>query len=186
MASVAPTPALGRAVWRIDPAHTLVEFSVRHLMVATVKGRFTGVRGTIVADAADPARSAVEVAIDAATIDTREARRDAHLRSADFLDAERHPTITFRSTRVEPLGRDRLRVVGALTIRGATREVALEATVNGRGADLSGAEVAGYTATATLDRTAFGLTWNVALETGGVLVGETVGVHIEVEAIRQG
>src|SRR5919109_868488 len=131
-ASIAPqveTPT----TWQIDPAHSLVEFAVKHMMFTTVKGRFGSLHGTIVDDAADPSRSSVEVEIDAASIDTRDEKRDAHLRSADFLDVENYPTITFKSSRVERAGRDRLRVIGDLTIHGTTRAVVLDTTINGRG-----------------------------------------------------
>ena len=183
-ASIAPqveTPT----IWQIDPAHTLVEFAVKHMMFATVKGRFGGVRGTIVEDAADPSRSSVEVEIEAASIDTRDEKRDAHLRSPDFLDVESYPTITFKSSRVEHAGRDRLRVVGDLTIHGTTREVVLDTTINGRGTTPFGQEVAGFTAETTINRRDFGLNWNVALEAGGVLVGDTVKILLEVEALKQ-
>ena len=184
-ASIAPqveTPT----IWQIDPAHTLIEFAVKHMMFATVKGHFGSVNGTIVEDAADPSRSSVEVEIDAASIDTREEKRDAHLRSPDFLDVQNYPTITFKSSRVERAGQDRLRVVGDLTIHGTTREVVLDTTINGRGTNPFGLEVAGFTAETTINRRDFGLTWNVALEAGGVLVGDTVKILLEVEAVKQG
>jgi polyisoprenoid-binding protein YceI len=170
--------------WQIDPAHTLVEFGVKHLMISTVKGRFAGVTGTLVVDEDDSAGSSVQVEIDAASIDTRQEQRDAHLRSADFLEAERHPTITFKSTRVEPLGEDRFRVVGDLTIRGTTREVVLDAELTGRGTypPPYSREAIGFTASTAIDRTEFGLTYNTALETGGFMVGDTVKIHLEVEA----
>jgi polyisoprenoid-binding protein YceI len=183
-ASIAPqveTPT----IWQIDPAHTLIEFAVKHMMFTTVKGRFGGVHGIIVEDAADPSRSSVEVEIDAASIDTREEKRDAHLRSPDFLDVQTYPTITFQSSRVERAGQDRLRVIGELTIHGTTREVVLDTTINGRGTTPFGLEVAGFTAETTINRRDFGLTWNVALETGGVLVGDTVKILLEVEAVKQ-
>ena len=178
-------PAAGASTtWQLDPAHTNVEFSVKHLMLARVKGRFTGVAGTVML-AAEPTASTVEVVIDAASIDTREAKRDAHLRSADFFDVERFPTITFRSSDVRPAGAGDLRIVGDLTIRDVTREVTLEVTDEGRGTDPWGGERAGFSATAVIDRRDFGLTWNQALETGGVLVGKTAKIEIEAEAVRQ-
>jgi polyisoprenoid-binding protein YceI len=183
-ASIAPQVEK-TTIWQIDPAHTLVEFAVKHMMFATVKGRFGGVHGTIVDDAAGPSRSSVEVEIDAASIDTREEKRDAHLRSPDFLDVQNHPTITFKSSRVEHAGQDRLRVVGDLTIHGTTREVVLDTTINGRGTNPFGLEVAGFTAETTINRRDFGLTWNVALEAGGVLVGDTVKILLEIEAVKQ-
>ena len=172
-------------IWQIDPTHSLIEFAVKHMMFTTVKGRFGGVHGTIVDDPADPSRSSVEVELDAASIDTREEKRDAHLRSPDFLDVEGYPTITFKSSRVEHAGQDRLRVVGDLTIHGTTREVVLDTTINGRGTNPFGLEVAGFTAETTINRRDFGLTWNVALEAGGVLVGDTVKILLEVEAVKQ-
>jgi polyisoprenoid-binding protein YceI len=183
-ASIAPQVEK-TSIWQIDPAHTVVEFAVKHMMFATVKGRFGAVHGTIVDDAADPSRSSVEVEIDAASIDTREEKRDAHLRSPDFLDVQSYPTITFTSSRVERAGQDRLRVIGDLTIHGTTREVVLDTTINGRGTNPFGLEVAGFTAETTINRRDFGLTWNMALETGGVLVGDTVKILLEVEAVKQ-
>ena len=175
----------GTTTWAIDPSHSLVEFGVKHMMFATVKGRFAGVRGRIDLNEADPAQSSVEVEIDAASIDTRDEKRDAHLRSADFFDAESHPVLTFKSTRVEPAGPDKLRITGDLTIRGITREVTLDATVNGRGVTPWGNEVAGYSAETQINRKDYGLGWNAALESGGVLVGDTVKISIEVEAGKQ-
>jgi polyisoprenoid-binding protein YceI len=178
-------PAAGASTtWQLDPAHTNVEFSVKHLMLARVKGRFTGVAGTVML-AAEPTASTVEVVIDAASIDTREAKRDAHLRSADFFDVERFPTITFRSSDVRPAGAGDLRIVGDLTIRDVTREVTLEVTDEGRGTDPWGGERAGFSATAVIDRRDFGLTWNQALETGGVLVGNEIRISLEVELVKQ-
>jgi polyisoprenoid-binding protein YceI len=170
--------------WQIDPAHTEVGFSVKHLMISTVRGRFAGVKGTIVLDEANPERSSVEAEIDAATIDTRAEQRDAHLRSADFFDVEKYPTITFRSRRVERVSDGRYRIVGDLTIRGVTREVVLDATEEGRGRDPWGGDRLGFSATTTIDRRDFGLTWNQALETGGVLVGNEIKISIDVEAVK--
>ena len=174
-----PTAA---TTWQIDPKHSVVEFAVKHMMFSTVKGRFSDVGGTIVYDEHDPARSKVEVEIDAASIDTREPQRDEHLRSADFFEVEKYPTITFRSTRVEPLSSDRMRVVGDLTMHGVTREVALEASFLGSGTNPWGQRVAGFSATGELNRKDFGLNWNAALEAGGVLVGEKIRINLEVEA----
>ena len=182
----APQPQTQTRVttWVIDPSHTLVEVSAKHMMFTTVKGRFTGVRGTIVDHADDPTQSSVEAEIDASTIATGDAQRDAHLRSADFLDVENYPTITFRSTRIHGT-RERFRVVGDLTIRGVTREVVLDAELQGRGTNPFGKEVAGFTATGQINRKDFGLTWNVALETGGMLVSDTVKIALDVQAFRQ-
>lgn len=175
-----------RTTWAIDPSHTTVEFAVKHMMFTTVKGRFSGVSGTIELDEANIANSSVTAEIDATTIDTRDEKRDAHLKSADFFDVEKYPTITFKSTRVEPTSGGELRVVGDLTIHGVTREVVLNATFNGQGKNPWGNIVAGFEATTKINRKDFGLEWNVALETGGVLVGDEIKISIDVEAIKQG
>jgi polyisoprenoid-binding protein YceI len=171
-------------IWQIDPSHSLVEFSVRHMMVSTVKGRFTGVRGTITDVGDDPSRSSVDIEIDAASLTTSDDRRDGHLRSADFLDAETYPALTFKSKRISG-SRDAFTVVGDLTIRGETREVSLEVSFNGTGTTPYGTTVAGFSASTKLNRKDFGLNWNVALETGGVLVGDQIKVEIELEAVKQ-
>src|SRR5512132_1635225 len=160
--------------WKIDPAHSHVEFAIRHLMISTVKGRFTGVGGTVTSHDADPAKGEVDITIDIASIDTREPQRDAHLRSADFFDAEKFPTITFRSRRIEDVRGENFRLVGDLTIRGVSREVALDVASEGRATDPWGGQRAGFSATTRIKRGDFGLTWNQALETGGVLVGDDV------------
>lgn len=170
--------------WQIDPTHSEVGFSVKHLMISTVRGRFSGVKGSVFLDSEDISRSSVEVEIDATTIDTREEKRDGHLRSPDFFDVEKFPKITFRSRRIEPLGGDRYRVTGDLTIRDVTREVVLEATDEGRGRDPWGGERAGFTAAGKIDRREFGLTWNQALETGGVLVSNDIKLSIEAQAVK--
>ena len=172
-------------VWAIDPAHTSVEFAVKHMMVSTVKGRFSDVAGTITGNIDHPAGAQVEVTIAANSIDTRNEQRDAHLRSADFLDAEQYPQITFTSKKIEERNKNSYLVRGDLTIRGTTKEVELEASVNGVGKSPYGTEVVGITASTVLSRQEWGLTWNVALETGGVLVGDALRVNIEVEAVRQ-
>ena len=177
-------PSATAAAWQIDPAHTDVGFSVRHLMISTVRGRFASVRGTIVLDEAEPGRSSVDVEIDAASIDTRQEQRDAHLRSADFFDVENHPLLTFRSRSVEQAAEGRLRVTGDLTIRGTTREVVLDVTDEGRGIDPWGGQRAAFSAITTIDRRDFGLTWNQGLETGGVLVSNEVRISLDVQAAR--
>ncbi|HEX6939030.1 MAG TPA: YceI family protein [Longimicrobiales bacterium] len=179
----------GTTTWRIDPAHSSVEFSVKHLMFTTVRGRFKKLEGTIVVDEEHTENSSVEVEIDASSIDTGEPDRDAHLRSADFLDVETHPTIAFRSKRVEGAHAkpgDRFRVIGDLTIRDTTMEVALDATFEGVGQDPWGGERAGFSATTEIDRRDWGLRWNQALETGGVLVGNNVRIEIEAQVVKQG
>jgi polyisoprenoid-binding protein YceI len=173
-------------VWQLDPAHTQVEFSAKHMMFTTVKGHFGKISGTIRLDEQDISRSSVEAEIDAASLDTRVEQRDTHLRSQDFLHVEQHPVITFKSTQVERVGDDRLNVTGDLTIRGTTRTVVLDATLTGRGKSPFGTTVAGFEAHTTINRKDFGLNWNVALEAGGFLVGDTIKINIEAEAILQG
>jgi len=182
--TAAPAPA-AVSTWTIDPSHSLVEFSVRHMMVATVKGRFRSFRGTIRLDEANPENSSVEAVIDAASIDTNDEQRDAHLRSDDFLNVEKFPHITFRSKRVEMLGQDRARVIGDLTIRDVTREVALEVEYLGRTRDPWGKERIGFSAHTTINRHDFGVRWNAVLEAGGVVVADTVRINLEIEAVKQ-
>jgi polyisoprenoid-binding protein YceI len=177
-----PTTA---TTWTIDPAHTTVEFSVKHMMVSTTKGRFGGVGGSLVIDEQDPTRSYADVKIDASTVDTREERRDAHLKSADFFNVEVHPEITFKSTRVVPESNDRYKVYGNLTILGVTREVVLNTEYNGQNTTPWGTEVIGFTADTKISRKDWGLTYNAALESGGFLVGDDIKIHLEVEAIKQ-
>jgi polyisoprenoid-binding protein YceI len=168
----------------IDTSHSSIGFTVRHMMFAKVRGHFGQWKGTIAFDEADPTRSRVEVHIDAASIDTREPKRDAHLRSPDFLDAEKHPALDFISGKIESLGGTRYRVDGALTIRGTTKAVVLEAELLGKGKDPWGNERVGFHATTRINRKEFGLTWNQALETGGILVGEEVEISLDVEAVK--
>jgi polyisoprenoid-binding protein YceI len=153
--------------------------------MTTVKGIFTGVSGTLRLDEAQPARSSVMVEIDAASLDTGEARRDTHLRSADFFDVERYPVLTFTSTHVEPMGTDWFLVHGDLTIRGVTRAVVLDTHLKGRGRTLDSMEVAAFTAQTEIRRQDFGVQWNQSLESGGVLVGDSVTILLEVQALRQ-
>jgi polyisoprenoid-binding protein YceI len=171
--------------WEIDSSHSGVRFSVRHLVIAKVRGQFSRWTGTITVPDGDFDRASVNVTIDASSIDTGVADRDRHLRSEDFLDAERHPEITFATSRVEPGAGDRLRLVGPLTIRGVSREVVLEVERHGTVRDPWGNERAAFSAATAIDRKDFGLTWNQALETGGVLVGDRVEIEIELEAVRQ-
>jgi len=170
--------------WTLDPTHTLVEFATKHLMITTVKGRFTDVSGTIKMNEANPAASSVKAVIKSASIDTRTEQRDTHLKSADFLEVERYPEITFTSTKVEPAGEDRYRVTGDLTIHGVTKSTVLEVTDEGRTKDPWGGERAGFSAATRIDRRDFGLTWNQALESGGVVVGYEIRITIEVEATK--
>jgi polyisoprenoid-binding protein YceI len=173
--------------WNIDTAHSAIEFAAKHMMITTVKGRLADARGIVTIDEAHPERSAVAVEFDAASLDTRSGDRDQHLRSADFLDVEKYPTISFRSRRVEGARKEEgksFKVVGDLTIRGVTKEVALDAVYEGAGKDPWGGSRVSFSATTKIDRRDFGLTWNAALETGGVLVSNDVKIQIEVQAIR--
>ena len=173
--------------WTIDPTHTSVELAVKHMMFTTVRGRFKDVKGTIEVDEQNPDRSVVNVEIAAASIDTGSADRDAHLRSADFLDVENHPTITFRSKRVEGAAKkegDRFKVTGDLTIRGTTMEVTLESVYEGTGKDPWGGTRAGARAETRIDRRDWGLKWNQALETGGILVANEVKIEVELQAVK--
>jgi polyisoprenoid-binding protein YceI len=170
--------------WNIDAAHTEVGFEVKHLMISKVRGRFAAVSGVIQLDESDLANSSVVAEIDAASIDTRQEQRDAHLRSADFFDVERFPAIRFSSTRVERGGGDDFKVHGELTIRDVTRPVVLTVTDEGRGRDPWGGDRAGFSASLVVDRRDFGLTWNQALETGGVLVANEIRISLEVQAVR--
>jgi polyisoprenoid-binding protein YceI len=169
--------------WNIDPTHSTVGFSIRHMVFSKVRGRFLKYSGAIQLDD-DLAKSSVEVTIDAASIDTGTAQRDNHLRSADFFDVEKFPELRFRSTRVEDLGAGRLRVVGELTIRDTTREVLLDADPAGRGMDPWGNERIGFAAKTSIDRKDFGLQWNQLLEAGGVLVGDRVDIELDVQAVN--
>jgi len=170
--------------WNLDTVHSGINFTVRHMVVSKVRGRFAKFSGSVALDENDLTRSVVEATIDASSIDTGTAQRDDHLRSADFFDAERFPEIRFRSTRIEQLDGDRYRLTGELTIRDVTRSIALEAEYGGRGKDPWGNERVGFTAKGALDRKDFGLKWNQALETGGVLVSDRVEIELEVQAVR--
>lgn len=179
---------MATTTWQIDPAHTAVEFAVKHMMFTTVRGRFKDVKGTIEVDEQNPANSSVQVEIAAASIDTGTPDRDVHLRSADFLDVETHPTLTFRSKRVEGVSKregDKFRVVGDLTIRGTAIEVTLDCTYEGLGKDPWGGTRFGAEASTKIDRRDWGLKWNQALETGGILVANDVKIELEVQAVRQ-
>jgi polyisoprenoid-binding protein YceI len=171
--------------WQIDSAHSAVEFAVKHMMIATVRGRFERFSGTVDLDEADPSRSTVEVQIEAESIDTRNEQRDAHLRSPDFFNAAEFPYLTFKSKRVEQLDAAHGRITGDLTIRGVTREVVLEVEYAGQAKSPWGGVSAGFSAHTTINRKDWGLTWNVGLETGGVLVGDEIKIHIELEIIKQ-
>jgi polyisoprenoid-binding protein YceI len=186
MSTSAPTASTttAQSTWRIDADHTQVWFSVRHMMFATVTGQFPGVSGEVKLNEQDLSKSSIDVQLDAATVDTRSEQRDAHLRSGDFFDVENHPQLTFVSRRVESVGGSKYRITGDLTIRGTTREVVLDAEETGRGTDPWGQEKLGFTASTAIDRKDFGLTWNQALEAGGVLVSDEVKITIDGQAIH--
>ena len=173
-----------QGVWIVDPAHAHVEFAVKHLMISTVKGRFARVSGQVVANDDELSTAEVDVSIDVDSIDTRQPDRDAHLRSADFFDVEKFPKMTFKSTRVEPQPDGTSRLFGNLTIKGVTREVVLNVRPEGRVKDPWGGERAGFSATGTINRHDFGLTWNLALETGGFVVGDEVRISIDAELLK--
>ncbi|MDF2628356.1 MAG: YceI family protein [Symbiobacteriaceae bacterium] len=176
---------MAKAKWVLDPSHTTAEFSVRHMMFTTVKGYFTKLEGQIVADVADLTTAEISGTIDAASVDTRDAQRDGHLRSADFFDAENHPKLTFQSYRIEKTGENEYELVGDLTIRGVTKSVIWSLTFDGQGKNPWGMEVAGFTAETKINRKEFGLTWNAALEAGGWLVGDEVKFALHIEAVKQ-
>lgn len=183
-AAIAPAAT---TTWNIDPTHTAIGFTAKHMMITTVRGRFNEVSGTITTADADTSLCRADVTIGVASVDTGVAQRDEHLRSGDFFDAAQFPAITFASRRVEGTPAnpgDTFTLVGDLTIRGVTREVALAATFEGTGKDPWGGERASFTAETKIDRREFGLTWNAALEAGGVLVSNDVKIALEVQAVR--
>jgi polyisoprenoid-binding protein YceI len=169
----------------INTSHSLIEFSVKHMMVTTVKGRFTQFQGEIEIDEATPANSKVDLTIETASISTGDANRDGHLRSADFFEPEKYPTITFASTKVEPLGGEQYRVTGDLTLHGVTRPISFDVTREGVTKTMKGEALQAFSATLTLSRKDFGLEWNVALESGGWLVSDHVKIALEVQAVEK-
>ena len=171
--------------WKLDPAHTTIEFVAKHMMITTVKGRFTEFEGTIVADEEHIGNSSVEVSMKAASIDTRAEQRDQHLKSPDFLDVDRYPTITFKSTSIRGT-KEHFQVTGDLTIRDITKPVTLDVEFGGEGKDPWGGTRASFSAHGKFDRRDYGLTWNVALETGGILVSNEVKINIEAQVVLQG
>jgi polyisoprenoid-binding protein YceI len=170
--------------WTVDPNHTQVEFSAKHMGIMTVKGHITGVQATIDFDENDFTASSVAASIDPTTLTTNDERRDAHLKSPDFLNVEQFPTIAFTSNRIERAAHDRYTMSGELTIRGVTRPVNLDVVYSGQAKDPMGNMHAGFSAYTTINRKEWGLNWNMALETGGLLVGEDVKLALEVEAVK--
>ncbi|MBX7113660.1 MAG: YceI family protein [Myxococcaceae bacterium] len=170
--------------WNIDASHSNIEFSVRHMVISKVRGRFTKFNGVVTFDEADVAQSKVTASIDAASIDTGTAQRDTHLKSADFFDVEKFPELKFHSARIEKTGKHHYRVVGPLTMHGVTREVTLEVEATGTGVDPWGNPRMGFVAKTSLNRTDFGLTWNQMLEAGGVLVAEEISIELDIQAVK--
>lgn len=177
---------MGKATWVVDPSHTLVEFSIRHMMISNVKGRFSKLEGKLVTDPLDFTTAEIAVEIDATSIDTREQQRDDHLRSADFLDVAQYPKLSFASGTIERKGEDEYVLKGDLTIHGVTRPSTWALTFEGTAKDPWGNTRLGLSAETKINRKDFGLAWNAVLETGGILVGEDVKISIHAEAIQQG
>lgn len=171
--------------WKIDSAHSEINFTVRHMMIANVRGRFENFAGSVEFDLENPENSSVEVEINTDSINTREPQRDAHLKSADFLDVETYPHMVFKSTKIEVLGENTGRIHGDLTIKDVTRPVVLDVTYAGQAKSPWGTTSAGFTASTKINRKDWGLTWNVALETGGWLVGEEIKIDLEMEIVKQ-
>ncbi len=183
---IAAPLAASADTWQIDPVHTTVGFSVRHMTISTVRGQFNKVAGTITANDNDPATAVIEATIDTASIDTHSPDRDSDLKSANFLDVAKYPTMTFKSKKIEAAGPGKYNVVGDLTLHGVTKEVTL--AVEATGAPIKdpwGNTRAGATATTTISRKDFGLTWNKMIEAGGAVVGDAVAVEIDVEAVKK-
>jgi len=176
---------MAKAKWVLDPSHTMVEFSVRHMMITNVKGRFSDLEGAFTADLNDLTTAEISAAIKAASVDTRDAQRDAHLRSADFFDVENFPQLTFKSWRIDSKGGNEYELVGDLTIHGVTKTSIWSLTFEGQGKDPWGNERAGFSAETRINRKDFGLTWNAVLETGGILVGDEIKISLQAEAIKQ-
>jgi polyisoprenoid-binding protein YceI len=183
--STAAAPHTSTTVWNVDSVHTVAEFKVKHIMISNVKGHFTGVKGVLTLDEADLTESHIEAEIDAASVNTRDPQRDAHLKSADFFDVERFPTLSFKSTRVNRIAAGELAVMGSLSIHGITRSVTFK--VEGPtppAKDPWGNTRLGLSATAKINRKDFGLTWNAALETGGILVGDEVTITLDLQFVK--
>jgi polyisoprenoid-binding protein YceI len=183
-ATVQTAPAAGaKTAWKLDPTHSTVEFSAKHLMITTVKGRIVDIEGTIYTNENDPKSSSVEATLKTASIDTRTDQRDQHLRSADFLNVEQYPEIKFKSTRIEG-GKQEFKLTGDLTIRDVTRPITLDVTFEGQTKDPWGGERVGFSASGKIDRREFGLTWNQLLEAGGVAIGNEIKLSLDIQAVR--
>ena len=182
MTTTTITPRIAQGLWNVDPAHSSVEFHVKHMGIATVKGFFSEFGGSL--EVAEDGTITAGGGVKAASINTRSAQRDEHLRSADFLDAENHPELTFRSKSVAQLDEDSYRILGELTIRGVTRDVELHAVTEGVDEDPWGNTRVGLEVSGEIDREEFGVTWNRALESGGVLVGKKVKILLDISAVK--
>ena len=174
---------MSTTTWKVDPSHTTVEFSAKHMMFTTVKGRFADVSGTVTVNGDTPDSATVEAVMKAESIDTRTEQRDQHLRSADFLDSAAYPDVTFRSTKIAGK-RDAFQLTGDLTIRGTTHPITLDVAYEGAGKDPWGGERMGFSATGKIDRREYGLTWNQALEAGGILVSNDVKIQIDAQLTK--
>jgi len=171
--------------WQLDPVHSSVEFAVKHLMIVTVRGSFAGVEASIVGDESKPAGATVTVKVDTATITTKNDQRDTHLRSADFFDVEKYPSITFVGKRIVGDGFGEFQFVGDLTIRGVTKQITLDAAFEGRAKDPWGGTRIGFSAKGKIRRSEFGLTWNQVLEAGGVAVSDEVKISVDAQFVRK-
>ena len=185
-ATLVGAASAGAATWAIDPPHTAVQFSVRHMMVSNVRGEFTKLTGSVEGDEAKPTEAVITVSIDPASIDTRDAKRDEHLRSPDFFDVAKYPAITFKSKSIAAAGPGAFKVTGDLTMHGVTKEIVLDVSdVTPAITDPSGKTRAGAHATTKLNRKDFGINWSKAMDNGGLVVGEEVAVTVDVEAVKQ-
>ncbi|WP_077623857.1 YceI family protein [Sediminibacillus massiliensis] len=173
---------MAKQTFKVDPTHTSVDFSVKHMMVSKVKGTFHDFDATIVADPADMTTAEVDFTVDVNSVDTRNDQRDTHLRSGDFFDVENNPKMTFKSTDVKKVGEDQYEIIGDLTIRGTTNQETFKVDFEGSGKDPWGNQVYGFSADGKIKRSDYGLTYNAALETGGVLIGDEIKISIELEA----
>lgn len=183
--STMAAPETSTTTWNVDPVHTVAEFKVKHMMISNVKGQFTGVKGVLALDEVNPLDSHIDAWIDAASITTRDAQRDAHLKSGDFFDVEKFPTLSFKSTHITRVGEGELAVAGDLEIRGITRNVVFK--VEGPTApakDLYGNTRLGLSATTKINRKHFGLNWNAVLETGGILLGDEATITLDAQFVK--
>jgi polyisoprenoid-binding protein YceI len=170
--------------WQIDTSHSHINFTARHMMISKVRGSFESFSGTVNFDEANPTNTTVNIEVDLASVNTRDEQRDGHLKSPDFFDVANYPTMTFVSSRVEKIDENNGRLIGNLTIKGITKEVALDVAYAGLAKSPWGTESAGFSASGSLNRKEWGLNWNQALETGGVLVGEKINIEIELELVK--